>query len=316
MFLKKKFSLKRYKKNPILKPISKHPWEAKAVFNAGCLYEDGKFHIIYRAMSKDNISTFGYAESRDGFHIDRRLKKPVYVPRASFEARKDPKTNSGCEDPRLVRLGDRIYMFYTAYCGIFPASAAITWIKTDDFLNRKWNWSKPRLISPLEEANKNICIFPEKIKGKYVILHRMEETIDFSYAKDLHFPQKKLGKGNDWIKTRKNKWDSKRIGIAGIPIKTKHGWLLIYHGVCYKEIYYLGALLLSLSNPKKVIARTDKPIFEPKKRYEKKGQVPNVVFSCGSTLLGDTIYVYYGGGDSVIGVATCSLEKLIKEIKK
>lgn len=323
MLFRKKFSLKRYRKNPIIKPRPNVSWERRAAFNPGVIYVGGKFHIIYRAMSNKRESIFGYATSQDGFHIDEHPRDPIYVPRKSFEKRRKnaDQPNSGCEDARLTRLGDRIYMFYTAYDGKNPPSGAITYIELDDFLNKKWNWASPRLCSPLKGENKDICIFPEKIKNKYLVIHRTGVTIDYYYADDLYYPLKNLkagheGEGKDWINPRKGKWDNKKVGANGPPIKTKYGWLLFYHGVSDKLIYRLGAVLLSLRKPENIIARTKDPIFEPKKKYEKKGQVPNVVFSCGTVLLGDTLYVYYGGADTVIGLATCSLEKLIKEIKK
>ena len=110
-------------------------------------------------------------------------------------------------------------------------------------------------------------------------------------------------------------WDSKKVGITGPPIKTEHGWLLIYHGVSQNSKYRLGAILLDLENPEKIIARTNRPILEPLMDYEIEGQIRNVVFSCGVVLQGGTLFVYYGGGDTVLGVATTSLDALITKLK-
>ena len=109
-----KAKLRRSDYNPILEPTSAHVWESKAVFNPGVVYEDKKFHIFYRAMSEANTSVLGYASSRDGMHIDQRLPDPVYVPRETFEQKAWP-GNSGCEDPRLTRIGTTIYILYTAF---------------------------------------------------------------------------------------------------------------------------------------------------------------------------------------------------------
>jgi predicted GH43/DUF377 family glycosyl hydrolase len=103
----------RYQHNPIITPRPEFAWEAKATFNPAAIYEDGKVHLIYRAMSHDNTSVFGYASSADGVHIDERLSTPIYVPRESFEQKLRP-GNSGCEDPRITKLDNRFYMFYTA----------------------------------------------------------------------------------------------------------------------------------------------------------------------------------------------------------
>ena len=126
---------RRYNHNPIISPRPEFTWEAKATFNPAAVYEDGRFHIVYRAMSLDNTSVFGYASSQDGVHIDERLITPIYVPRANFE-NKLRSGNSGCEDPRITKIDDTFYMFYTAYDGYTPR-VAFTSIKVDDFLNKR-----------------------------------------------------------------------------------------------------------------------------------------------------------------------------------
>src|SRR3989344_5482725 len=105
--------------------------------------------------------------------------------------------------------------------------------------------------------------------------------------------------------------DSTKIGIAGPPVKTKKGWLLIYHGVSKTGTYRLGAVLLDLKNPSAVISRSGDTIFEPLEEYERVGMVRNAVFSCGAVLRADTLYLYYGAADTVTGVAKVSLKKLL-----
>jgi predicted GH43/DUF377 family glycosyl hydrolase len=310
-----KFSLERYKKNPIIKPDSRHPWEAKATFNAGAIYEGGKIHILYRAMSDDNTSVIGYASSKDGFTIDERLPDPVYLPREDFERKGVPNGNSGCEDPRLVRFGEKIYMFYTGYNGLMSPGVAVTSISKDDFLAKRWNWEKPILISPEGKDNKDSVIFPEKINGKYYVLHRLNNGIDIHVQDDLKFEKNELGEETGWVEPRPGKWDSRKVGINGAPIKTKYGWLALYHGVSDEDgAYRFGALLLDLNNPEEILARTENYFFEPLKDYEKNGQVANAVFSCGAILKDDTLFVYYGGGDTTLSVATVPLKNLLNEI--
>jgi len=115
-----------------------------------------------------------------------------------------------------------------------------------------------------------------------------------------------------WIAPRKGMWDSKKIGIAAPPIKTKKGWLILYHGISDNNVYRIGAVLADVCDLTKIISRTNEPIFEPKTEYEKVGQIPNVVFSCGAVIIGKKIFMYYGGADSVVGVATGETEKLLK----
>jgi predicted GH43/DUF377 family glycosyl hydrolase len=213
----------RYEKNPIIKPDPKHPWEAKATFNAGAIDEGGKIHLLYRAMSADNISVLGYASSRDGFTINERLPLPVYVHKEKFEKEGIPGKNYSCEDPRLIGLNGRIYMLYTAFNGIDFPGVAITSMARKDFLAKRWNWKKPELISAAGENNKDAAIFPEKINGKYYILYRLNNGIDICSRPDLNFAENRLNEETGWAEPRPGKFDSRKIGINGVPIKTKRG---------------------------------------------------------------------------------------------
>lgn len=304
-------SFKRYDKNPIIEPIKEHKWEQRSTFNPGAIYLNNKIHIIYRAVSDENISVLGYATTNDGFNIDYRSKIPIYVPRKDFE-------RSGCEDPRLTKIDDYIYMLYTAYDVRATPRVALTKIKEKDFINNIWNWSEPILISPPGVMDKDACIFPEKINNKYYILHRMGNEIDFSVRADLEFKEKdnkKYLEENNWVSPRKGWWDYRKVGAASPPIKTKEGWLLFYHGIAMDHSYTVGVLLLDLKDPKKILARSDNPLFKPETDYEKSGDVPNVVFPCGTIVKDGIIFMYYGGGDKVTGVATMKLETILKKLK-
>lgn len=309
---KSSFKFLRAKENPIISSKKENNWEAKATFNPATIYLQGKVHILYRAQSDDNTSVFGYATSIDGTHIDFRPPKPVYVPREPFEQKLTPGGNSGCEDPRLTKIGNTIYMLYTAFDGKNPSRVALTSILEKDFLGQKWNWAKPVLISPPDEDDKDACLFPEKIKGKYVIIHRAGDDIDLSFHSDLNFDGSEWLEEYRWIAPRKGMWDSRKVGIAAPPIKTKEGWLVLYHGVSDDGVYRVGAVLTDFYDLTKIISRTDEPIFEPETEYEKVGQIPHVVFPCGAVVLGENIFMYYGGADKVVGVATGAIEKLLK----
>lgn len=309
------FRFKRSKKNPIISPIKNHQWESKATFNPGAVYLDGKVHIVYRAMSQNNTSVFGYATSKNGIKIDYRHPNPIYKPRASFEQKLQPGGNSGVEDPRLTKIGEKIYMTYTAFDGKNPPRVALTSISIKNFLARKWNWANPVLISPPGIDDKDACIFPEKIIGNYLIIHRVGYDIDLAYRASLDFDGKTWLEEYRWITPRKGWWDSKKIGAAAPPIKTKDGWLLLYHGVSEDNIYRVGALLLDLKNPLKVVGRTIEPIFEPEAHFEKNGQVPNVVFPCGAVLLKEDLFMYYGGADQVVGVANIKMKELLDTLR-
>ncbi len=301
----------RFEGNPILKPIPEFDWEKQGTFNPAVIYEAGKFHILFRAQAADGTSTVGYASSTDGFHIDERLSTPIYVPREGFEMRTHP-GNSGCEDPRLTKIDDRLYMTYTAYDGTNPPRVALTSIALHDFLQQQWNWELPKLVSPPGVDDKDACIV-KKVRGEgYVAFHRLGDAMWLDFLRDLDFPEKKYLTGGIIAQARKDKWDNVKVGIAAPPLETNEGWLLLYHGVSQPGfVYKIGAMLLDYDDPRKILGRTDEPIFEPSAQYETEGIVPNVVFPCGAAIKDGVIYMYYGGADTVLCVATMSSQVLV-----
>ena len=313
----RRIKLERFPGNPIIQPKPEHGWESKAVFNPAALYEDGKVHLVYRAMSEDNTSVLGYACSKDGFIFEERLDKPIYVPREDFEKKRVPNGNSGCEDPRLTRLNNDLYMCYTAFDGKSEPRVALTSIAVSDFLAKHWNWASPVLISPPSVADKDAALFPQKIKGKYAILHRLDTSIWLDLVDSLSFEEGRWIKGNIIMSPHQEQPPAEKIGIAAPPIETKYGWLLLYHIVSQKgshRYYYVSAALLDVDDPTHVIARRGTPLFEPEVPYEKEGQVAEVVFPCGAVVINDRLFVYYGGADKVIGVATIKLSELLKSL--
>lgn len=171
----------------------------------------------------------------------------------------------------------------------------------------------PVLISSPDISDKDACIFPEDVGSKKLIIHRYGDDIDYSFVSTLEFDGSTWLEEYRWIEPRKGMWDDKKLGLAAPPLKTENGWILFYHGISSEDHYYrVGACLLDLANPIKVLSRTYKPIFEPEKEYEKIGIVSNVVFPCGAVMIGDTIFVYYGGADKVIGVATITTQQLLQ----
>ena len=281
-------------------------------YNPAAVYLDGRIHIIYRAQDDEGQSVFGYASSKDGFHIDEHLHTPIYVPRESFEKKRGPDgINSGCEDPRITIIDNKLYMTYTAYDGINPPRIALTTIGINDFLGKKWDWTSPKLISPPGVDDKDACIIKNVKNDNYIAFHRLGSVIWLDFLRDLEFPEYKYLSGGIIAQPRKDKWDNVKIGISGPPIETEYGWLLFYHGVSKVDMgYRVGAMLLDFEDPREIIGRTDAPLLEPVEPYEIQGQVANVVFPCGTVVLDGTIYIYYGGADSVTGVATMRLKTL------
>lgn len=322
-------NLKKSTTNPILSPKIDNHWESFNTFNPAALYEDDKVHLLYRAQGYDYISVLGYASSSDGLNIDIRHDKPAFIPSRSFEVRRGKNKKyisqryvsgggyGGCEDPRLTRIGDLIYMTYVAFDGANPPRVALTSITVDDFLNQRWLWEKPVLISPPGVVDKNAVIFPEKIHGKYVIMHRIYPDILIDFVDSLEFDGTTWLKGRYKISPRPTMWDSRKIGAGAPPIKTRDGWLLIYQAVGNQDSgkYKIGAMLLDLDDPRKVLYRSNAPILEPVEKYENEGFKSGVVYPCGAIVKNDNLYVYYGGADSYVCVATANLNDFLTELK-
>lgn len=303
--------LTRAQENPILVPQKENSFEEKLVFNPAAFSLDGKTHILYRAMDSLNTSTIGYAVSSDGVHIDERLSSPIYVPRADFEKKQGkPDGNSGCEDPRTTIIGDRLYMTYTAYDGVHSPKGAITSISLDDFRARHFDrWEAPFIITPDEFDDKDLSLLPEKQPEGFLIYHRVSGRICADILDELS-PDTKVTRCIEVMGPRTGMWDAAKVGIAGPPLRVPQGWLFLYHGVSWRGHYRVGAALLDASGTT-VIARSADPIFEPTEQYELVGEIPNVVFPCGTVIRDDTLYMYYGGADTVVGVATASLSRIL-----
>ncbi|MDI6734428.1 MAG: glycosidase [Patescibacteria group bacterium] len=316
--------LVRLEQNPIISPRPENKWETWQTFNPGVISLDNKVHFLYRAIGEDGISRFGYAVSNDGFIIDNRLPYPVYEHKLGKQIRNfniysffSGGSFGGSEDPRLVRVDEEsvLYVTYTACDN--GLRVALTSIKVDDFLNNKWKWRPPVLISPPDEIHKNWLIFPEKINNKYVILHSIKPTIQIEYVDSLEFDD------NDYINSfhggapRKRCWDKWLRGAGAPPLKTKEGWLLFYHAMDNDwSKYKVGAMLLDLNDPTKILYRSKNPVLVPEEPYENNGYKPGVVYVSGAVVKDGDLLVYYGCSDNYISVAYAPLEEFLEALKK
>lgn len=322
-------NLERSKKNPIIEPEGHLYWESKATFNPSAIYHDGKIHVIYRAIGDSDISVMGYAKSLDGYFFDKNSKELSYFHKGKVAVKKDPKTKlsnyssgggwgGGCEDPRLTLLGNTIYMIYTAFDGWGSLRIALTSISLDDFIIKHWNWKEPVLISPPGQIHKNWVLFPEKINGKFAILHSFAPKILVDYFDSLdEFDGEKFIYSNNTRPIDKTRdWDSWFRGVGPSPIKTKYGWLVIYHAMDHKnpDRYRMGAMILDIKDPTKILYRSNEPILEPDEWYENEGYKSGVVYSCGAVVKDGELFVYYGGADKVSCVATANLDKFLNEL--
>jgi predicted GH43/DUF377 family glycosyl hydrolase len=222
----------------------------------------------------------------------------------------------GCEDPRITRFDGTFYVTYTSYSRRGPRIALAS---TKDFMR----FEKYGLVGP-DRDDKDCVIFPEKINGRIVILHRLESKVQIAHfdsieslATSQSFWSEYVTHFDDYeILRAKFSWEERKVGIGPPPIRTARGWLVIYHGVSVDRIYRAGALLLDLDDPKKVVARTRTPILEPEADFERQGFVPNVVFPDGAVVRDGELLTYYGGADRVCCVASSPLDEFLDELEK
>jgi predicted GH43/DUF377 family glycosyl hydrolase len=284
--------LTRLSNEPVLQPVKEHLWESAAVFNAAAIYENGLFHMIYRATNLGGhkrygkyINNLGYAVSKDLFNW-HRLSKPILENNVTQESR-------GPEDPRIVKIDGIFYMTYVGFANRFKGDYRICLATSEDLIH----WERKGVL--LDEENKNPALFPEKIKGEYLLIHRRHPDIWISSSKDL----KKFYNHTKIMSPIPETWQHKRIGIAGPPVHHPEGWLIFYHAVDKDNVYRLGIALLEYEDPRKMIARQSLPVLEPQLDWELNGMIPKVVFSCATVELEDQYIVIYGGADTVIGIA-------------
>lgn len=335
--------IKKDKLNPILSPLKGSYFEEKCVLNPGVVYDDKSktWFMVYRAAGTDkkHVIRFGLATSKDGRKWKRYSKNPVF-----YGDRFNP--DGGCvEDPRITKIGNTYFMTYAArsyapgpywlpnwpFPPIYIAkddvydkddlplmarkNITITYLAaTKDFVH----YQKLGRLTEADIDDRDVVLFPEKINGYYYMISRPKfkrdkmPSIYISKAKDLlDFNNPKL------LLTGENpKWEVQRIGISSVPIKTKYGWFTLYHGVDKKGVYRVGAIILDLKDPSKVVARTKDYIMEPDAPFELNGIYNGCVFPTATVLKDNTLYIYYGCADKYIGLATANFNELVKYVLK
>jgi predicted GH43/DUF377 family glycosyl hydrolase len=314
----------RYSKNPILVPNKYNWWESKAVFNCSVSYDGNNVHMLYRAIGEYDyyISRIGYASSNDGFQFNRRDNIAI--------CQTEDYEKNGMEDPRITQIEDKIFITYVVisdYVKNHPKIYSALTVTKDYY-----NFAKLGIITSNFDNNKDVIFFPEKFNlgynssknGSYLKLHRpsywSESNSNFQSIKPsiwLSISDSEFTLTESMLLLRPEQdWEELKIGAGPSPIKTKDGWLLIYHGVNNDKIYRVGAVILDLKDPRKVIARTKTPILEPIEKYERVGDVNNVVFPTGIAVMDKKVLLYYGGADKVCCVASANIDELIEYIMK
>ncbi len=323
-------AIEKYEANPIIEPRNGNFWELKATFNPAAAYADGRIHLLYRAIGGDDVSTLGYAATDDGVTISERPDefafehrtrgpKPLVAP-PKINYLSGGGSSGGAEDPRLTIMDDeeRVYLTYTAFDGWGSVRIALSSIAKGDFVNRRWRWSAPVFLSPPGEIHKNWVLFPEKINGKYAILHSISPEVSVEYVDDLsEFEDETRNIKSQYDRhSNSEEWDTWVRGAGPPPIRTRLGWLLFYHAMDVRDPnrYKLGAMILDANDPTTVLYRSRVPVLEPEEWYENTGWKSGVVYSCGAVVKDGELYVYYGGADSVVCVAVANLDHFLDEL--
>lgn len=336
----------KIKREGVLLEPTKNRFEDKSVLNPA-VFQDGKtVQVIYRAIDKKFISSLGYARLSGPTKVVERWNKPFLYPKFKYEKR-------GVEDPRIVKIGEMFYLTYVVHDG---KDALIAYSYGKDLYNLKrggvispklpyskadklFKYSKLKDDYYFFEAyyqrfggrnvkiwNKDGFLFPEKFDGKFALVHRILPDMqvaffdDFSQLKDEYYWIDYLMNLSKFVMLEGvHGFENRHVGGGAPPLKTKHGWLLIYHGtqeMNKRRIYRAGAALFDLKKPQKLIARLPYPLMSPEKEYELYGHVSNVIFPTGLSLFGGRLYIYYGAADSFIGVASTRLDSLLAELLK
>jgi predicted GH43/DUF377 family glycosyl hydrolase len=333
----------RHPENPIVIP-GLYDWRMAVVFNPGVMYDEGRFYMYERAAGQ--LRPFhcyiGMLESDDGVHFRHAVDKPVFTPAMAGSE------YGSVQDPRVVRIDGLYYMTYAfrpyawnshptgvgvpeSFEPSFPSFSG----KREENMTRsgiavssdRVRWEHHSWPTPAELDDRDVILFPEKIDGRFALLRRPLQFVGTKYgtehpgiwicfSEDLH----KWSEPKLLIKPEFG-WEDNRIGGSTPPIKTDKGWLVLYHGVENQDprlrrvCYRLGAMMLGLNDPTRVIARTRDFIMEPETYYEKFGlYIPNVIFPTANVVKDGLLFLYYGVCDTAIALATVPIDELVNHV--
>lgn len=327
------------KKEGALLNITNLDFENEGVLNPAVVRDSDNVHLLYRAVRKGNFSSIGYCKLEGPLKVVYRMIAPLLSPEYDYE-------KHGMEDPRMVKIDNTYYLSYVAFDGTDALGAVA--ISTDLVHFEKKGIIVPQLkcseFDALAKGNnadiigryredyngpnviimdKDVVFFPRRVNGKLMFLHRIKPDIQLVAVNTLDdltedFWEDYVNNLKDNIMlTPKDLHELNYIGAGCPPVETERGWLIIYHGVQHFDNgyhYSACAALVDLNDPRKEIARLPYPLFFPDQPYEMAGDVDNVCFPTGTALFNDTLYIYYGAGDDVIGCASVILKDLVDEL--
>jgi len=288
---------RRIATEPILAP-SGNSWESAGTFNPAVIRYGNKIVMLYRAQDGKGTSRLGYASSDDGVHFMRRAE-PVFSPEAAYEE------NGGVEDPRLVKIGKTFYLTYTGYN---KKDAQLCLATSRNLMH----WKRKGILLPAYTGNWNAgwtksgAILSQKIQGKYWMYWLgtspdKKDEMGLSYSSDLiHWTE---ATKTPVLARRPGKFDERVVEPGPPPLLTKDGIVLVYNGADEHLVYRTGVAIFDRNDPRKLLGRSEQPVFAPEQSWEKTGQVPNVVFVEGLIEETNRFLFYYGGADKYVGVA-------------
>jgi beta-1,4-mannooligosaccharide/beta-1,4-mannosyl-N-acetylglucosamine phosphorylase len=301
----------RHPENPILSAAN-WPYQINSVFNPGVAMIGDETLLLVRVEDRSGISHLGAARSLDGVTGWNVESSPILVP----DVENYPEELWGIEDPRVTRL-DELDMWAVTYTAYSRGGPAVCLATTEDFHEFE------RLGPVMPPENKDAALFPERINGDWMMIHRPVSTfpgginIWVSSSPDL----KHWGNHRLLMPARKGAWwDSGKIGLGPQPLKTPDGWLVLYHGVRQIPggcLYRLGLAMLDIDEPWRVLRRSEGWVMGPSASYEMTGDVGGVIFPCGwihDDSTGD-IRLYYGAADSRVCMATASMKEILDYVK-
>ena len=289
----------RWDGNPMIQ-LGDLPFRCSDLQNAGVVQIGGRTVMLLSVEMLQGYTQIYQAVSFDGttFTVD---PEPFMTPDRTGE--RSLYETGGIRDARITYLDDGYYITYLA-------DGAYGWRVG---LARTYDFESVEYLGFCTQPDvKGGVLLPEKVDGKYMLFKRpIGGGIWVSYSKDLQF----WGEDRVVMMPRGGHWDTSRIGPASAPIWTEHGWLLIYYGAkdtSAGPLYRLGAALLDADDPSHVIARSNVPIISPRETYERIGDLPNMIYSCGAILCGDDLCIYYGGSDSCICLGTIPVAEVVE----
>ncbi|HMF62065.1 MAG TPA: glycoside hydrolase family 130 protein [Vicinamibacterales bacterium] len=292
----------RLSDSPVISPQG-NGWESAGTFNPSVVMHDGNIVMLYRAQDANGTSRLGYASSTDGIRFTRR-PEPVLSPEADYER------GGGVEDPRLVKIDNTFYLTYTAYN---KKDAQLALAVSKDLVH----WDRKGVILPAYKGRWNVgwtkagAILPDKIDEKYWMYYLgtapdKTDQMGVAYSTDLLHWTDALDV--PVLPRRPGRWDSRVVEPGPAPFLTADGIVLIYNGADDSLVYRTGIARFDRKDPRRVLSRTEMPVFAPEAEWEKKGQVPNVVFVEGMIRQANRWLFYYGGADKYIGVARAAAQ--------